>query len=107
MNIIHITQRTFKIAAQGNLKSGRKLNEGGLGMSLGLKEFKEKLAKDEAFAKKFKEVTSLEQLLEIASADGFSFTVEDVKKNTELIDEELKNVVGGTVIFTSSYFVNT
>lgn len=73
---------------------------------MGLKEFKEKIIKDEAFAKKFEDVTSPEDLVSKASAEGFTFTVDDVKNNSELTEAELDAAAGGKSIFASTYFVN-
>lgn len=72
---------------------------------MGFIEFKEKVMKDEAFAAKFKGVSSPAKLVELAKAEGFSFTVEDVKNNTELTSEELESVAGGASIFAYTYFV--
>lgn len=62
---------------------------------MGFKEFKEKVLGDKAFAEKFKKVTSPEELVKLAAAEGYSFTVEDVKNNTELTDAELDAAAGG------------
>lgn len=62
---------------------------------MGFKEFKEKTLKDAAFAAKFKGVTSAAKLVELAKAEGFTFTEEDVKNNTELTGAELESVAGG------------
>ena len=72
---------------------------------MGLKEFKEKIIKDSEFAKKFEGVTTPEDVVKLAGEHGFNFTVEDVKANTELCDEELEAVAGGAVIFAKNYFV--
>jgi predicted ribosomally synthesized peptide with nif11-like leader len=71
----------------------------------GVKDFKEKVAADEAFAAKFKDVKSAEELVELASKEGFSFTVADVNENSELIDAELEAVAGGRTILAKGRFV--
>jgi predicted ribosomally synthesized peptide with nif11-like leader len=71
----------------------------------GVKEFKEKVASDEAFAAKFENVKTAEELVAIAAKEGFSFTVADVNDNSELIDAELEAVAGGRTILAKSYFV--
>ena len=74
-------------------------------MIMGLKEFKEKIMRDEAFAKKFEGVTTPEDLVAKASAEGFTFTVDDVKNNSELTEAELQATAGGKSIFAVTYFV--
>jgi predicted ribosomally synthesized peptide with nif11-like leader len=71
----------------------------------GVKAFKEKIIKDEAFAKKFENVGTPEGLVSAAKAEGFDFTVEDVKNNTELTEIELSAVAGGASILAKTYFV--
>lgn len=73
---------------------------------MGVREFKEKIAADQAFAAKFENVKTAEDLVKIAAEEGFNFTVDDVKNNTELIDAELEAVAGGTSIFAKTYFVS-
>lgn len=73
---------------------------------MGVKEFKEKIMKDEEFAAKFASVTSPEEVVEMAAKEGFTFTVEDIKNNTELTDAELEAAAGGASIMAKTYFVN-
>lgn len=72
---------------------------------MGIKEFKEKISKDKAFADQFKEVKTPEELVKIAAAEGFTFTVDDVKNSAELTDKELDAAAGGNVILARTYFV--
>lgn len=74
---------------------------------MSIKAFKEKIITDSEFAKKFEGVTTPEELVKIAGQNGFSFTVEDVKANAELTDEELEAVAGGSTIFAKTYFVTS
>lgn len=74
---------------------------------MGVREFKEKIAADSDFAAKFENVSTAEELVELATKEGYSFTVEDVKNNTELIDAELEAVAGGASIFAKTYFVTS
>lgn len=74
---------------------------------MGVKEFKEKIAADADFAAKFENVKTAEELVELATKEGYSFTVDDVKSNTELIDAELEAVAGGATIFAKTYFVTS
>lgn len=73
----------------------------------GITEFKEKVAADEAFAAKFKDVKSAEELVEIAAKEGFTFTVDDITESTELSDDELETAAGGRAIFEKGYFVTS
>ncbi len=75
--------------------------------SMGLKEFKERIMTDEAYAKKYIDISSPEDLVEIASEDGYTFTVDDVKNNTELTDAELEAAAGGRSIMAKAYFVTS
>lgn len=74
---------------------------------MGVKEFKEKIVADAEFAAKFENVNTAEELVEIATKEGYNFTVEDVNNNTELIDAELEAVAGGKSIFAKTYFVKS
>ncbi len=64
---------------------------------MGLKEFKEKLLSDKEYAKKYADVKTPEEVVEIASKDGYTFTAEDVKNDTELTDTELEAAAGGGI----------
>jgi predicted ribosomally synthesized peptide with nif11-like leader len=57
-----------------------------------IKEFKEKLISEADFAAKFKDAKTAEEAVELAKAEGFEITVQDIK---ELSDEELSDVAGG------------
>ncbi len=72
---------------------------------MGVKEFKEKLMADEEFAAKFKDVKTVEELIEKASKEGYEFTAEDVQSNVELSDDELESAAGGFAIFAKGWFV--
>lgn len=72
---------------------------------MGVKEFKEKIIADPAFAAKFANVKNAEELVSLAKKEGFAFTVEDVKNNTELTAAELEGAAGGATIFAETYFV--
>ncbi len=49
---------------------------------MNLAEFKEKATKDKAYAKKFDGIGDVEKIVEIAKQDGYNFTVDDFKKDT-------------------------
>jgi len=69
---------------------------------MGIKEFKEKIIADPAFAAKFANVENAEDLVSMAKKEGFAFTVEDVKNNTELTAAELEGAAGGASIFANA-----
>jgi predicted ribosomally synthesized peptide with nif11-like leader len=64
-------------------------------MAGGFKEFKEKVLSDKAFAEKVKALKSVEAAVELGKEEGYVFTVEDVKNNSELTEAELEAVAGG------------
>jgi predicted ribosomally synthesized peptide with nif11-like leader len=70
-----------------------------------VKAFKEKIIQDEAFGQKFSNVQTPEELVSLARGEGFDFTVEDVKNNTDLTDAELGVIAGGASVFAKNYFV--
>ena len=71
----------------------------------GLKEFKEKIMGDQVFAAKFASVTGSDDLVALAAKEGFNFTADDIKNNTELTDAELNGVAGGAAILAKGKFV--
>jgi predicted ribosomally synthesized peptide with nif11-like leader len=72
---------------------------------MGVKEFKEKIITDPAFAAKFANVKTPEEVVTLAKGAGFHFTVEDIKNNTELTAAELEGAAGGATVFAKTYFV--
>ncbi|MBR5337253.1 MAG: Nif11-like leader peptide family RiPP precursor [Lachnospiraceae bacterium] len=69
-------------------------------------DFKKKVLNDQSFAEKFKDCKDLPALIEAAAKEGFVFTEEDVKNNTELLPEEMASAAGGVrIVDPSSYFV--
>ncbi len=58
-------------------------------------DFRKKLVADSDFAAKFADCKSPENLVEAAAKEGYSFTVEDINANRELLPEELEKVSGG------------
>ena len=67
-------------------------------------DFRKKLADDAGFAAKFADCKTPESLVEAAAKEGYSFTVEDIKNNTELLPEELDKVAGGWIA-SSDWFI--
>jgi predicted ribosomally synthesized peptide with nif11-like leader len=75
-------------------------------MAKGFKEFKERVLSDKAFGEKVKALKSLEAAVELGKEEGYVFTVDDVKNNSELTEAELAAVAGGgATIMAKSYFV--
>ncbi len=74
---------------------------------MGLKEFKERIMNDDEYAKKFAEIQSTEDLVEMACKDGYIFSVEDYENNTELTDAELEAAAGGKSAFEKNNFVSS
>ncbi len=60
-------------------------------------DFRKALAADKAFAEKFAACKTPEALVEAAAREGYTFTVGDLKNNTEVSLEELKESTGGWV----------
>lgn len=58
-------------------------------------DFREKLAQDAAFRAKFDGCETLDALIEAAAKEGYTFTAEEVRNNTELLPEELTTMAGG------------
>lgn len=58
-------------------------------------DFRKKLAQDAAFRAKFDGCKTLEALIEAAAREGYSFTAEEVRNDTELLPEELTTAAGG------------
>ena len=62
------------------------------------RDFRAKLATDRDFAAKFKDCATVEALVEAAAREGYGFTAEEVRNNTEILPEELALTTGGLVI---------
>ena len=58
-------------------------------------DFRKKLVNDRDFAAKFKDCHTVEDLVAAAGREGFRFTAEEVRNNTELLPEELMTAAGG------------
>ena len=59
------------------------------------KSFKDRIAKDKAFAKKFEGIEDIKKLIAEAEKKGFSFTEEDVRNDSALSESDLLSVAGG------------
>lgn len=71
------------------------------------RDFRRKLATDNAFAKQFENCHSPEELVAAAAQEGYSFSVEDIKNDTELLPEEIAQVSGGGPMMPSQLSVST
>ena len=65
-------------------------------------DFRKMLATDADFGKKFSGCKTPAELIKAAAAEGFAFTEEDIKNNTELLPEELEKAAGGVSFITIS-----
>ena len=72
---------------------------------MSITEFKEKVSSDKEFAEKFKDVKTVEELIERAAKEGYEFTVEDVKNSVEINDEQLDDAAGGALFWAQGYFI--
>ncbi len=70
-------------------------------------DFRKAVVADDDFAKKFAACKTAEALVEAAAKEGFIFTVEDIKNNTELLPEELAKSAGGGWFVTYSTIVSS
>lgn len=61
-------------------------------------DFRKKLVTDKDYAAKFKDCATVEELVEAAGRDGYSFTAEEVRSTTDILPEELAVVAGGVSI---------
>lgn len=68
-------------------------------------DFKKRLITDADFAEKFIKCKTPEALVEAAAREGYIFTVDDIKNNTELIPEELELAAGGLWVNSSTVFI--
>lgn len=64
-------------------------------MTMGMNELKAKVKADKAFAENFKSVKTPEEAIEVAKKLGYDISLKDFEL-TELTEEELKAVAGGT-----------
>ena len=68
-------------------------------------DFRKKLVADADFAKKFAGCKTPADLIKAAAAEGFAFTEDDIKNNTDLLPEELEKAAGGSWIASADWFV--
>ena len=60
----------------------------------GLEDFKEELLNGHTFDGKFKNVTSMEEVYQIAKDEGYDFSMDELEDN-EISDDILDSVAGG------------
>ncbi len=58
-------------------------------------DFRKRLAGDAAFRAKFEGCETLDALIEAAAREGYSFTAEEVRNDTDVLPEELSAAAGG------------
>ncbi len=69
-------------------------------------DFRRKIVSDRLFASKFVNCRTPQTLIEAAKVEGYSFTEEDMKNNTDLLPEELEAMSGGAVTENQLWFLN-
>jgi len=67
----------------------------------GLKEFKEKMASDEAFAAQVKGLKSFDDIIGFAIENGYEFSDEDIEKLTDVSEDDLSVAAGGVSNYRS------
>jgi predicted ribosomally synthesized peptide with nif11-like leader len=67
----------------------------------GLKEFKEKMASDEAFATQVKGLKSFDDIIGFAIENGYEFSDEDIEKLTDVSEDDLSVAAGGVSNYRS------
>ena len=72
---------------------------------MSFRDFRKKIAVDRAFAAKFVDCKSPEALVEAAAREGYSFTVEDIKNDTELLTEEVALAAGGMLVAPAPNYI--
>ncbi|MCR4688407.1 MAG: Nif11-like leader peptide family RiPP precursor [Saccharofermentans sp.] len=68
----------------------------------GLKEFKEKMKSDSAFAEAVSKCRIPDEIIEFAEKNGFSFTAEDIEELTDVSAEDIARVSGGVRALVSA-----
>ena len=71
-----------------------------------LKAFIEKVKADTTLQEKLKVAADADAALAIANEAGFAITAEDIPSSTDLSDEELEAITGGTVATAIGFFYN-
>ena len=71
-----------------------------------LKAFIEKVKGDTTLQEKLKVAADADAALAIANEAGFAITAEDIPSSTDLSDEELEAINGGTLATVIGFFYN-
>ncbi|MBQ6382634.1 MAG: Nif11-like leader peptide family RiPP precursor [Clostridia bacterium] len=61
-------------------------------------EFKKKVTADKEFAGKFAGVKSVDELIRLAAAEGFTITEDDIRNSTKVTAADLEKAAGGGFI---------
>ena len=69
-------------------------------------DFRRRIVSDRKFASKFVNCRTPQTLIAAAKLEGFSFTEEDMRHNTDLLPEELEAMSGGTLSKADFWFLN-
>ena len=70
-------------------------------------DFRRKIVADSDFALKFRSCKTPDALIAAAAGDGYIFTIDDMKNNTDLLPEELEAAAGGSWVPIDSWFMNS
>ena len=62
---------------------------------MGYIAFRKKMATDSDFARKFADCKTPADVIRMAGAEGYTFTEDDIRNNTDLLPEEIANAAGG------------
>ena len=69
-------------------------------------DFRRKIVADRVFASKFVNCRTPQTLIEAARLEGFNFTEDDMKNNTDLLPEELEAMSGGVFDESELWFLD-
>ena len=72
---------------------------------MGINELQEKIKTDSALAEKFKGCKNLDEVIELAKAEGYEITIEDIEKLTDVSAEDLTKAAGGAIIVGPGFHV--
>lgn len=78
------------------------------GVAMNYMDFRRKIVNDQKFSSKFANCKTAEELVKAAAEEGYQFTVDDIRNNTEILPEELAAAAGGinsTAVFAVTHIV--
>ncbi|MBQ6382635.1 MAG: Nif11-like leader peptide family RiPP precursor [Clostridia bacterium] len=69
-------------------------------------EFKKKVTADKEFAEKFAGVKSVDEMIRLAAAEGFTITEDDIRNSAKVTDADLEKAAGGGFITNGGSWVD-